>query len=112
MDDYLFGLKGNQSGLLNEVEKLFTIGFKKCPDEFNVRSYTAPTVKCDGRIETRIITVIKLTTPTIFEWLTKAKDSQNFKTVIRVEKTIEYTNGKEPNFETHYYILSLNLSAP
>jgi hypothetical protein len=43
--NYLFGLKGNHSGLHKEVEDLFAKGLQKYPNEFNSSSYTSPPKK-------------------------------------------------------------------
>jgi hypothetical protein len=45
------------------------------------------------------------------EWLPKAADWTGLKTVIKVEKSVEFTGeGDQPAEETRYYISSLNLA--
>ena len=102
--DYLIGLKGNQSGLLSDVKSVFTKGLLRHPEEFVCESYTTPPEKAAGKVEHRVITVVKLASETIFEWLTTAKDWDGIRSVIKIERF----NDTDGTSETSYFISSLN----
>jgi predicted transposase YbfD/YdcC len=64
--DYLFGLKGNQSGLLNQAEILFNDGLTKYPEDFD-SFYASPVEIQAGRVEYRDIALIKLNSEDVNE---------------------------------------------
>ena len=101
--DYLIGLKGNQTGLLNDVKSIFATGLPKYPKEFSWESYATPPEKAGGRVERRVITVVRLSSERIHEWLTTAKDWVGIRSVIKVEKF----NETENTSEIRYFISSL-----
>jgi predicted transposase YbfD/YdcC len=66
--------------------------------------------KQGGLVITHDITLIKLTSNTIFDWLTKATEWVGIKTVIMVTRTAESTTSKpSPTPEKRYFISSLSL---
>ncbi|MDR1308566.1 MAG: ISAs1 family transposase [Deltaproteobacteria bacterium] len=71
--NYLFSLKGNQGGLLEEVMTVFE-ALVKYGHEFDGKVFTSPVEKVAGRIETRSITVIDLSSATMSGWLTRMAD--------------------------------------
>ena len=97
--DYVFGLKGNQSNLLQEVE-----------DEFLFSKEEAVFEHLDfghGRIETRKCSVIN---EKDFDHVISYKEWNNMSSIIKIESTRVCKNKDENNSEksTRYYITSLN----
>jgi predicted transposase YbfD/YdcC len=107
--DFLFGLKGNQGTLLNDVEYIFNVGLEKFKNEFNVSTYTSPVTAISGRIEKRVITVVYVIYDTMREWLTKIDDWPGLKAVIKVERFVEFTDEKPSTSEVRYFITSLTI---
>jgi predicted transposase YbfD/YdcC len=101
--DYIFGLKGNQGTLRDDVELL--VSEQKARDFVDSKISRAETIDADnGRIETRVTTVIH-----DVEWLRKRHDWPGLNAVAIVESTRE-TKGKIER-ETRYYITSLVMLA-
>lgn len=101
--DYVFGLKGNQGSLRDDVEEFVTEQKAKNFEDTTISR--AKTIDADnGRIETRITTVIH-----DVEWLRKRHGWPGLNAVAMVESTRE-TNG-EIKQETRFYITSLVMLA-
>jgi predicted transposase YbfD/YdcC len=101
--DYIFGLKGNQGTLRDDVELL--VSEQKARNFVDSEISRAETIDADnGRIETRITTVIH-----DVEWLRERHDWPGLNAVAIVESTRE-TKGKIEH-ETRYYITSLVMLA-
>jgi len=102
--DYVFGLKGNQGSLRDDVE-LF-VNEQRTRDFVDATISRAATTDADngGRIETRNITVIHDA-----EWLRKLHDWPGLNAVAIVESTREC--GGKVERETRYYITSSVLPA-
>jgi predicted transposase YbfD/YdcC len=97
--DYLFGLKGNQAGLYENV-KLFI------DDPINkeeVEVYKAPIEKNGGRVEKR--TCYKVID---IDWLEQAKQWKGIKSVFAIRRETE--TKKKRTDETNYYITSLDVN--
>jgi predicted transposase YbfD/YdcC len=101
--DYIFGLKGNQGTLRDDVELL--VSEQRARNFVDSEISRAETIDADnGRIETRVTTVIH-----DVEWLRKRHDWPGLNAVAIVESTRE-TKGKIER-ETRYYITSLVMLA-
>jgi len=101
--DYVFGLKGNQGSLRDDVELL--VNEQKTRNFVDSKISRAETVDADnGRIETRTTTVIH-----DIEWLRKRHDWPALNAVAIVESTREF--GGKVEQETRYYITSLVMLA-
>ena len=101
--DYIFGLKGNQGSLREDVELLMSE--QKARHFADSEISRAETIDADnGRIETRVTTVIRNV-----EWLRKRHDWPGLNAVAIVESTRE-TKGKIER-DTRYYITSLVMLA-
>jgi len=101
--DYIFGLKGNQGTLRDDVELL--VNEQKTRNFADSKISRAETIDADnGRIETRVTTVIH-----DVEWLRERHDWPGLNAVAIVESTRE-TQGKIER-ETRYYITSLVMLA-
>ena len=101
--DYIFGLKGNQGTLRDDVELL--IAEQKAHGFADSKISRAETIDADnGRIETRVTTVIH-----DVEWLRKRHNWPGLNAIAIVESTRE-TKGKIER-ETRYYITSLVMLA-
>ena len=101
--DYVFGLKGNQGSLREDVALLATE--QKARDFVDSEFSQATTIDADhGRIETRTTTVIH-----DVEWLRKRHDWPGLKAVAMVESTREI--GDKTEQETRFYITSLVMLA-
>jgi predicted transposase YbfD/YdcC len=101
--DYVFGLKGNQGSLREDVE--FLVVEQKARDFVDSEISQATTIDADhGRIETRTTTVIH-----DVEWLRKRHEWPGLKAVVMVESTREIAGKTEQ--ETRFYITSLVLLA-
>jgi predicted transposase YbfD/YdcC len=107
--NYLFSLKGNQTGLLEEVTAVFA-ALVKYGHEFISTVFTSPAEKVAGRIETRTITVIDLSSAKTSGWLTRAAGWAGLRTALRVERHVGHTDGKAPTREVRYHVSSLNLA--
>jgi predicted transposase YbfD/YdcC len=107
---YLINLKGNQSGLLEQVKSIFDIGLSKHKDEFDFRTYESGCDKGHGRIDKRSITVVYLKDQA-FEWLSKAQDWAGLKTVVQVTRTQDVPDKDRKGeyktiIESRYFICS------
>jgi predicted transposase YbfD/YdcC len=101
--DYVFGLKGNQGSLRDDVE-LFVIE-QKAKNFADTTISRAETIDADnGRIETRITTVIH-----DVEWLRKRHGWPGLNAVAMVESTRE--TGDKIEKDTRFYITSLIMLA-
>ena len=101
--DYVFGLKGNQGSLREDVELFVTE--QRAKDFADTMISRAETVDADnGRIETRTITVIH-----DIDWLQKRHGWPGLKAVAIVE-SIRETNGVIEK-DTRFYITSLVMLA-
>ncbi|MDR2366857.1 MAG: ISAs1 family transposase, partial [Deltaproteobacteria bacterium] len=107
--DYLFGLKGNHGTLLKDVQSVFNKGLLENEHEFDVGTYTSPADTISGRIETRAITVVYLTTQTIKGWITQMDEWAGIKAIIRVERHVDYPGERPTTIEVRYFITSLSL---
>lgn len=102
--DYVFGLKGNQGSLRDDVELL--VKEQKTRNFVDSKVSRAETIDADnGRIETRTTTVIH-----DVEWLRKRHDWPALNAIAIVDSTREC--GGKIERETRYYITSLVMSAP
>jgi predicted transposase YbfD/YdcC len=97
--DYVFGLKGNQGNLFEEVKLYFDDLINKA----DIQTYAEPKEKNGGRIESRKIAVCY--DPV---WLSMINEWQGLASVIAVTRKI--TDKYKTTVETEYYISSL--SAP
>jgi predicted transposase YbfD/YdcC len=102
--DYLIGLKGNQGTFYDNVKSVFDTGLLCNPKEFISKSFTTQAEKAGGRVEHRVITVVKLTSASIHEWLTTADDWAGIRTIIKVEKC----NDTDGSSEIRYFVSSLD----
>lgn len=93
--DYILALKGNQSGLHNDV-KLF---FESPPEGFTIAS-SETLDKGHGRVERRICSVTS-----DIEWLKEHHSWQNIQTIIRIDS--EVSKAGKSSRETRYFISSL-----
>lgn len=96
--NYVLGVKGNQSELLENIE-----------DEFRFNKKIDKSVDVDyghGRIETRICTVINN-----FIHMENLQKWAGLKSVIRIESIREFKATGQKQTATRYYITSLNESA-
>jgi predicted transposase YbfD/YdcC len=101
--DYVFGLKGNQGSLREDVD-LF-VAEQKAKDFADTTISQAKTIDADnGRIETRITTVIH-----DVEWLRKRHGWPGLNAVAMVESTRE--TGGVIEHDTRFYITSLVMLA-
>ena len=101
--DYVFGLKGNQGSLRDDVELL--VKEQTTRNFVDSKISRAETIDADnGRIETRTTTVIH-----DVEWLRKRHDWPGLNAVAIVESTREF--GGKVETETRYYITSLVMLA-
>src|SRR6185437_5173725 len=102
--DYIFGLKGNQGSLRDDVELLVTE--QKARNFADSEISRTETIDADngGRIETRTTTVIH-----DVDWLRKRHDWPGLNAVAIVESTREIAGKIER--ETRYYITSLVILA-
>jgi predicted transposase YbfD/YdcC len=101
--DYVFGLKGNQGSLRDDVELL--VNEQKTRNFVDSKISRAETIDADnGRIETRTTTVIH-----DVEWLRKRHDWPALNAVAIIESTREF--GGKIERETRYYITSLVMLA-
>ena len=101
--DYIFGLKGNQGTVRDDVELL--VSEQKARNFVDSEISRAETIDADnGRIETRVTTVIH-----DVEWLRERHDWPGLNAVAIVESTRE-TKGKIER-ETRYYVTSLVMLA-
>src|SRR5580700_7759471 len=97
--DYVFGLKGNQGSLRDDVELL--VNEQKTRNFADSKISRAETIDADnGRIETRTTTVIH-----DVDWLRKRHDWPSLNSVAIVESTREF--GGKSERETRYYTASL-----
>lgn len=95
--DYILAVKGNQSGLEEEVTLLFDV---KAPEEEHT------TVEKDhGRVETRTVSVIR-----DLEWLEGKEKWAGLKCVVKVDSTREHAGNIER--EQRYFISSIDETAP
>lgn len=98
--DYIFGLKGNQGNLREDVENFFDRKLRK----FRRFCYKK-TVKGHGRIETRKCVVVEN-----IDWLRKRHPKwDGLKTIIEIESTREIKGEKA--VEKRFYISSLSANA-
>ena len=101
--DYVFGLKGNQGSLRDDVELL--VNEQKTRNFVDSKISRSETIDADnGRIETRTTTVIH-----DVEWLRKRHDWPGLNAVAIVESTREF--GGKVERETRYYVTSLVMLA-
>src|ERR1700676_5253847 len=101
--DYVFGLKGNQGTLREDVEVFVTE--QKAKDFADTTVSRARTIDADnGRIETRITTVIH-----DVDWLRKRHGWPGLHAVVMVESTRETGGAIEK--DTRFYITSLVMLA-
>lgn len=102
--DYVFGLKGNQGSLREDVELLVTE--QRARNFADTTISRAETVDADNdRIETRVTTVIH-----DVDWLRKRHDWPRLNAIAMVESTRE-ANGRIEK-DTRFYITSLIMLAP
>ena len=96
--NYLLGLKGNQSGMLQEVEMLFV---HHAPN-----SSAEQLDKGHGRIEERYCHVID--NPALLKHITQW---ENLRSLVRVRARRQPANGGEPSEEIRFYISSAKAQA-
>jgi hypothetical protein len=75
---YLFSLKDNQTGLLEEVKTALAALIGHCHEFIGTvsTSFTSPAEKVAGLVENRPITVVNLSSGTMSEWLTVGRTGQ------------------------------------
>ena len=101
--DYVFGLKGNQGSLREDVEAFITE--QRARNFKDTTISRAETIDADnGRIETRTTTVIH-----DVDWLQERHDWPGMKAVVMVESTREIKGVIE--HDTRFYITSLIMLA-
>jgi len=101
--DYVFGLKGNQGSLRDDVDLFVTE--QRTREFVDSEISQATTIDADhGRIETRTTTVID-----DVEWLRKCREWPGLKAVVMVESTREIAGEAER--QTRFYIASLVMLA-
>ena len=101
--DYVFGLKGNQGSLRDDVE-LFLIG-QRAKNFADTTISRAETIDADnGRIETRITTVIH-----DVDWIRKRHGWPGLNAIVMIESTREANGGIEKDIR--FYITSLIMLA-
>jgi len=101
--DYVFGLKGNQGSLRQDVELFVTE--QKAKDFADTTISRAETIDADnGRIETRTTTVVH-----DVDWLRKRHDWPGLNAIAMVESTRETAGVIEK--DTRFYITSLVMLA-
>ncbi len=96
--DYVFGLKENQSDLLEEVI-----------DEFRFSPTEQTSEQLDfghGRIETRVCSVIQN-----FDLVSTHKEWKGMSSIVRIESTREFKGKDKIEKSVRYYISSLNATA-
>lgn len=98
--DYVFGLKGNQSCLLQEVENEFL--FSKAHTSFEHLDFG------HGRIETRRCSVIQTED---FNHVVSHKNWKNMTSIIRIQSIRDFKNKELLEESTRYYISSLDKTA-
>jgi predicted transposase YbfD/YdcC len=110
--DYLFCFKGNHGLMHKDVVNLFEKWVDKYPDDFDVKTFTSETNLVAGRVERRVITVVRFA-PELTKWISGAGDWLGLKTLIKVERFVSYTNpNKKDTKEARFFISSLNLPTP
>ena len=93
--DYVFGLKGNQGSLRDDVE-LFLIG-QRAKNFADTTISRAETIDADnGRIETRITTVIH-----DVDWIRKRHGWPGLNAIVMIESTREANGGIEKDIRFH-----------
>jgi predicted transposase YbfD/YdcC len=110
--DYMFCLKGNQSGLLDEVKTLFN-NLDNLGPEFGIQRYTSPHSKANGRIEYRTITSINLRSPAAASWVTKSSLWEGIANVMMVERFAEKVSVStvKQSPDVRFFITSLSRPA-
>ncbi|WP_152001204.1 ISAs1 family transposase, partial [Imperialibacter sp. EC-SDR9] len=96
--NYILGVKENQKGLLNQVEKVFTI---TAPED----KFTSNSVD-HGRVETRTCSVISN-----FQFFDDYQDWPGIKSLIKVEAQRYMKDSGKTEASIRYYISSLTQSA-
>ena len=94
--DYVFGLKGNQPALLEEVQDEFL--FSKAKTAYQDVDFG------HGRIETRKCSVIQLKD---FDHVVPHQSWANLSSIIKIESKREFKNKDQVETATKYYISSL-----
>ena len=102
--DYVLALKGNQGTLSDDVE-LFFAEQKACQFNGAKVSRHETLEKSHGRIETR-----SFTSTGDIDWLKARHDWTGLKSIVMVESSREFANGKIEQ-ETRFYISSLAADA-
>jgi predicted transposase YbfD/YdcC len=112
--DYLLHLKQNHKLFYENIENAFTIGLSNYSNEFNSETYEAPPEKKGGKIVSRTITVIDITSGHACEWVPEAEEWKEIKTIVKVEKKTEpvaaWKDNQKKTEEVKYFISSLELS--
>lgn len=105
--DYLFGLKGNQGTLRDDVELLFCEQAARGFADISVTRHQT-VEKSHGRIETRSVTATH-----DIDWLTKAHRWPGLQSIVRVETVRELGihAGAKVERETRFYIASSTADA-
>jgi predicted transposase YbfD/YdcC len=109
---YLICLKGNQSGLLEQVRTIFEVGLNMHPGDFKAKTHATDWEKGHGRIERWEGTVVYLDAAAAAQWLTLAKDWAGLATVIMVTRYWQMTGEDELKSDTRYFICSLGHMKP
>jgi predicted transposase YbfD/YdcC len=108
--DYMFCLKGNQSGLLDEVKTLFN-NLDNLGPEFGIQQYTSPHSKASRRIEYRTITSISRSVAAAASWITKSSLWEGIANVMKVERFTESASTGKESSEIRFFITSLSRPA-
>jgi predicted transposase YbfD/YdcC len=108
--DYMFCLKGNQSGLFDEVKTLFN-NLQNLGSEFGIQQYTSPHSKASRRIEHRTITSISRSVSAAASWITKSSLWEGIATVVKVERFTEIVSTGKKSSEVRFFITSLSRPA-
>lgn len=109
--DYLFGLKGNQSALRDETEKVFEAADRPATRNRDVAQPPAiaqatTTDKGHGRIETRTAKVLA----DFSEWVPASQRWPDLKTLIAIEAVREDVLSGKTTRETRFYVSSRDMS--
>jgi predicted transposase YbfD/YdcC len=111
--DWVFNLKGNHSGMLEEVQGLFDIGLPENPGVYQVEEAASGPGIVAGRVETRTIVKVRVEGESL-KWLTKAEKWKRIGSVAKVTRTFEPANpgkSREATTDTRYFISSLDVPA-
>jgi predicted transposase YbfD/YdcC len=103
--NYLFGLKGNQTGLHEEVRDFFEVHLINNQSIFNAPLFVAPVTKNGGKIVSRTATLIEVNDE-VRQWIPKINEWDSIRTLLKVTTHTEKTTEDSSSDETRYFISS------